>query len=253
MLLPTLRETMQTILDEVQSDETDELKKVSLERLASIDPDLLIKIKQTAEDAMRSGANGSTNSTMKSHQPNTSGDENNRNKLNFLIETRTSAVIERTKTWEKAKIDVLKDTNDIVANLQQLVRDSSDSETSARYTQIEAIGMTSALSTAAATAGILSSALQKMQTEVKKASKNSSSSLLSGGTTSSGGTAGTGSRGLFRVDKKLFTNEGLKKKNESVIAILYEVGLPFVSSSDGRRFATQIELSKHLDALFKKG
>mmetsp|Transcript_11279 Transcript_11279/g.12582 ORF Transcript_11279/g.12582 Transcript_11279/m.12582 type:complete len:205 (-) Transcript_11279:99-713(-) len=54
------------------------------------------------------------------------------------------------------------------------------------------------------------------------------------------------------VDPKLFTNEGVKKKNHSVIAGLYEVGLPFISSADGRRFKTQTELSDHLDYLFKK-
>ena len=54
------------------------------------------------------------------------------------------------------------------------------------------------------------------------------------------------------VRKEEFTNEGIKKHNDAVIAQLYEVGLPFICSADGRRFATQLELSKHLDALFKK-
>jgi pre-mRNA cleavage complex 2 protein Pcf11 len=31
---------------------------------------------------------------------------------------------------------------------------------------------------------------------------------------------------------------------------LYKVGLPFVCSADGRRFATLLELSRHLDVLF---
>eukprot|EP01083_Nonionella_stella_P060965 158978_1 len=54
------------------------------------------------------------------------------------------------------------------------------------------------------------------------------------------------------IDRSKFTTEGLKEKNDSVISRLYEGGLPFVSSSDGKRFATQIELSKHLDEVFRK-
>ena len=253
--MPALRQAMQTILDEIQSDEKDELNKVSLERLANIDPDLLIKIKRTAEDAIRNGATtsggggASNNDISNSGQPTGTGENDSRNnEVDFLIETRSMATIERSKTWDKLDLDILKDTNDIVANLQQFVREGSDAESTARYTQIEAIGMTSALASAAATAGIMTTALQQFQKESKQ-----TVSLIAGGGTSNSGGAGAGSRGFFKVDKKLFTNEGLKKRNDSVVAMLYEVGLPFVSSSDGRRFATQIELSKHLDALFKKG
>ena len=57
----------------------------------------------------------------------------------------------------------------------------------------------------------------------------------------------------FAIDRSLFTNDGIKKLNEAIIGLLYEVGLPFISSGDGRRFATQLELSKHMDALFKRG
>ena len=52
LLMPGLRDAMQSILDDLQSDVQDELEKVSLERLAAIDPDLLVKIKQTAETSM---------------------------------------------------------------------------------------------------------------------------------------------------------------------------------------------------------
>ena len=58
--------------------------------------------------------------------------------------------------------------------------------------------------------------------------------------------------GSFLVDKNEFTNDGIKKKNAGVIGLLYELGLPFASTADGRRFRTRIELSNHLDALFKK-
>jgi pre-mRNA cleavage complex 2 protein Pcf11 len=54
------------------------------------------------------------------------------------------------------------------------------------------------------------------------------------------------------VRKEQFTTEGIKEHNDAVIARLYEVGLPFLCSADGRRFATQLELSNHLDAMFRK-
>eukprot|EP00586_Coscinodiscus_wailesii_P005104 CAMPEP_0172489450 /NCGR_PEP_ID=MMETSP1066-20121228/19462_1 /TAXON_ID=671091 /ORGANISM="Coscinodiscus wailesii, Strain CCMP2513" /LENGTH=194 /DNA_ID=CAMNT_0013257325 /DNA_START=27 /DNA_END=611 /DNA_ORIENTATION=+ len=54
------------------------------------------------------------------------------------------------------------------------------------------------------------------------------------------------------VDTSLFTTEGVTKElNRWVVDMLYERGLPFVSSVDGRRFATEGELSQHLDKLFK--
>ena len=54
------------------------------------------------------------------------------------------------------------------------------------------------------------------------------------------------------IDRSKFSTEGLKEKNEAVIARLYDGGLPFVCSADGRRFGTQNEMSQHLDALFRK-
>ena len=52
------------------------------------------------------------------------------------------------------------------------------------------------------------------------------------------------------VKKENFMTVGMKKRNDAVIAQLYEVGLPFVCSADGKRFATLLELSRHLDVLF---
>jgi pre-mRNA cleavage complex 2 protein Pcf11 len=241
LLMPKLRDAMQTILDDLQSDVQDELEKVSLERLASIDTDLLIKIKRTAEDSLRNG--GAGNGSHKSMP------QNETDTLSFLVETRTPETIVRSKAWAKLKLDHLKETHDMIAALQHLVIDVSKSE--ARYTQKEAIEMTGALAAAGATASILTNALEQINDEEKK-SKSSAASGISGGGAMAGA-AGATSLGFTKVNKKLFTNEGIKKKNEAVIGILYEVGLPFVSSADGRRFGTQLELSNHLDALFKKG
>lgn len=237
LLMPGLRDAMQSVLDDLQSDVQDELEKVSLERLAAIDPDLLVKIKQTAEGSLQNGGPASVNET------NTPKEEVD--VLAFLIETRTSETIEQSKAWEKMNLNYLKDTNEIITSLQHLVRDGSS--TTKLYSQIEAMEMTSALAAVAVTAGLLTNGLQQIQNDTKKTKAGSSLS----GIDLSGSRAGPVSS-YVSVDKSLFTNDGLKKKNDAVIAVLYEVGLPFVSSSDGRRFATQLQLSNHLDALFKR-
>ena len=51
LLLPSrLRKEMENVLDDLQSDMSNELDKVSLERLADKNPKLLGDIKQAAED-----------------------------------------------------------------------------------------------------------------------------------------------------------------------------------------------------------
>jgi pre-mRNA cleavage complex 2 protein Pcf11 len=238
--MPNLRDAMQSILDDLQSDVQDELEKVSLERLAAIDSDLLVKIKQTAEDSFRNGNAGASDES-KTEQEVPEGDL-----LSFLVETRTPEAIEHGKAWGKLNVKYMKDTNDIIASLQHLLRDGSSAEK--RYIQQEAVDTTAALAAAAVTAGLLTTGLQQIKDDEKK--KKSGVSSISG---SGSGGRSRSSSGFVKVDKSLFTNDGLKKKNDAVIGVLYELGLPFVSSADGRRFATQLELSNHLDALFKKG
>ena len=84
--------------------------------------------------------------------------------------------------------------------------------------------------------------------------KDASANSVWGGTDGRGGPSSQGAMrrrySLVRPDK--FTNDGLKERNDAVVASLYEVGLPYVCSADGRRFASQLELSKHLDALFRR-
>ena len=139
----------------------------------------------------------------------------------------------------------MKESHDLIAALRHVVMEVSKSDET--YTQREAIDMTNTLGAAGAMAAILTTTLERIRDDDKKTNKTS---------VSSGNKAGSSSvhaaRGFFTIDKSLFTNEGLKKKNMAVIGLLYEIGLPFVSLSDGRRFATQWELSNHLDFLFKK-
>lgn len=237
--MPNLKEAMQSILDDLQSDMTDELEKVSLERLATIDAALLIKIKQTAEDSLR---NGSAKGKMTMSNEEAQGEDNI---SAFLVETRTPRAIEQSNAWQKLNLNHVKDAHEIIASLQHLQRDGSSEDN--RYTQQEAMDTTGALAAVAVTAGLLTATLE----ELNKSDKNNSavSSILGLGS----GQRANPASSFVKVDKSLFTNEGLKKRNDAVVGVLYEAGLPFVSSADGRRFATQVELSDHLDALFKKG
>jgi pre-mRNA cleavage complex 2 protein Pcf11 len=245
VLMPSLRNAMQTILDDLQSDEEDELNKVSLERLAAIDPDLLIKIKRTAEDSLR---NGTAETAGEGDASSTTESKKTKDELSFLIETRTPETISRSQTWEKASLDYMKDGHDIIASLNNMVRESSSIDK--RYTQHEAVEMTGALATAAVTATLLTNSLQDVK-ELVDSKKKKTKMTLTGGQNSSGASQAS-ARSYFKIDKSLFTNDGVKKLNEAVVGLLYEIGLPFVSSADGRRFTTQMELSQHLDSLFKK-
>lgn len=256
-LVPVLRDAMQAILDEMQYEEN-EMEKVSLERLAAINVNLLGQIKQMAESSLRSGSGNKSNSSgggdtlpsSLSSSKTTDGELIIDDGLSFLVETRTPGVLKRSNNWEKVSMsENTKDARDVIASLHHLVRESTNIEK--RYTQMEAIEMTGTLATVSVTACLLTMTLQQIKDE---SDKNKLKSKM--GLTSNSGLNGM-SRALapsyFAIDKTLFTNDGIKKLNEAVIGLLYEVGLPFISSGDGRRFATQLELSKHMDALFKKG
>jgi pre-mRNA cleavage complex 2 protein Pcf11 len=123
----------------------------------------------------------------------------------------------------------------VIAKLQSYVSVDTSDETT--YTQADAIQMTNVLAASSVTASLLTTALQELQQEEEKENVPAQRPAV---------------RHFLSIDKSLFTNEGVKQKDETVIELLYEGGLPFVSSADGKRFATQTELSNHLDYLFKK-
>jgi pre-mRNA cleavage complex 2 protein Pcf11 len=229
-----LRRHMQQILDDVQSEVTNELEKVSLERLAEINPDLLQDIKQQAESMMNTshqskGSLSFTRTPLEAALPS------------FFVETRTQFTIDRAKEWtEEWKKSTLKSIKiqELIQGLETLIR--SISASGAVYSQHEAIQMTSSLAAAGVAATSLEAAMSSLEEQEAASVKESTSTVGKALVFSSG------------ADPKLFTTEGVKKKDMSAIANLYEVGLPFTSSADGRRFKTQGELSNHLDYLFKK-
>eukprot|EP00522_Entomoneis_paludosa_P004078 CAMPEP_0172473720 /NCGR_PEP_ID=MMETSP1065-20121228/68996_1 /TAXON_ID=265537 /ORGANISM="Amphiprora paludosa, Strain CCMP125" /LENGTH=611 /DNA_ID=CAMNT_0013231895 /DNA_START=42 /DNA_END=1878 /DNA_ORIENTATION=+ len=250
-----LRQEMQNILDDMQSDVT-EVDKISLERLAQINPSLLAKVKQTAVEGMGSGSGGNamkgnSNSAPKSQQKNsTNGDRGSSSSgeqsdvdSSFLADTRTPQQVERAKAWaDVASKTKETDAPALVKELMGFVENCGEQQ----YTQADAMEMTQYMAAVSATGQLLQSTLERIQTE----SDQKRNALLAVASASSGLLAQTTQPQV--IDPKDFTNDGIKKKVTSVISMLYEVGLPFISSTDGRRFRSQLELSKHLDSLFKK-
>ena len=231
-----LKRQMQQLLDEVQSEVTNELEKVSLERLAEINPDLLQSIKQQAESMLASGqssssaaGSGGASIVIVNEVPA------------CFVETRSQFTINRSKEWmDEWDKPALKNMNakDLVQSLKDWVINIPAS--TALYSQQEAIQMTASLAAAGATASCLEAAMKSLEDQEENSMKELANTKATVSSIYSG------------IDPKLFTNEGVKTKDLSIIAGLYEVGLPFKSSVDGSRFKTQTELSKHLDYLFKK-
>jgi len=247
MIKPALRKEMQKVLDELQNDIEDELEKVSLERLADINPDLLANIKKAAEDAMntttQSASNGGTSSVEGSGNKNESVPA----RPSFLVEFRTDEALSRSLAWSKLDLKHAEQSKDIVQKLQASIAEGSSADS--RYTKSDAIDMTHVLASASTAIELLSKALEHSDNQHKSSSSQKGTSSFSA---PGGRNTGSAASGYSSVDKSLFTNNGIKKKNLALIGLLYEVGLPFISSADGRRFKSQLELSQHLDRLFKK-
>ncbi|GFH52277.1 pre-mRNA cleavage complex 2 protein Pcf11 [Chaetoceros tenuissimus] len=253
LLGATLRRHMQVVLDDVQSDETDELKKVSLERLAEINPDLLVEIKKAAESLMEqemSSAKGDISNPI-----TVDGVEESTSSL--FNDLRQPHDIDRSKEWDALGIDYLNSSNVCIKKLLNTIRLSTTSASSdPEYEQDgePLVDIEKLLGTASASVSALTQSLERLKTQ----EKNKGFISLTAGPLNSSlpGSLPTFYRATKSstktIDPAKFTNEGLKEKNEAVIASLYEGGLPFVCSADGRRFATQIEQSNHLDELFRR-
>ena len=207
-----LRRQMQILLDEVQNtSEVDELDKVSLERLAEINPDLLKQIQTEAEMVLL---------------------EKQQTMIGSNVMTSNATTTQESE-WSKLKLNHLDKSNTIISNLQRHVRLASTATTVPKSQCDSTIHLYAAVS---ASAQLLTDMLQEFNLQ-----KDGDESPLV-----------KRKRRYSLVKTSKFTNEGIKERNDAVIARLYEVGLPFVCSADGRRFGTQLELSKHLDALFRK-
>lgn len=216
-LNPSLRKQMQLLLDEVQSSGVDELDKVSLERLADINPDLLDQIKQEAEIVL------------------------NEQKQQQQHSTPSDALTEDLSEWSKLKLDHLEKSHTIIASLNHHVRAAAQQTTVVKSEMESTVHLYASVSASA-------QLLTDMLTQWKIQNEGGAGSLGDENINNSN----RRKRRYSLVKKEKFTTEGVKERNDAVIARLYEVGLPFVCSADGRRFGTQLELSKHLDSLFRK-
>ncbi|GAX20175.1 hypothetical protein FisN_12Hh019 [Fistulifera solaris] len=234
ILSTVMRTEMQNILDELQNDVANELEKVSLERLADMNPDLLSNIKRAAEENMKGKAG------------NLGGSHSDRNDSvpSFFTETRPAEMLKRSAAWKDLKWDHLSQTHEVVSKLQTIVRQKSTSDE--RYSQKDAMETIHFLAAASVTSSLLTEYLQEWKNQQDR--KDHKKRLSFPGASNLGMTGS----GAFLVEKKNFTNEGIRTKNPAIIGLLYEIGLPFFSSADGQRFRSEIELSNHLDALFKK-
>jgi pre-mRNA cleavage complex 2 protein Pcf11 len=235
-----LRREMQAVLDAMQSDKTNELEKVSLERLADIGPDLLATIKATAQDNM-----AAISSNHNGHDAGNYADaHSNDSKMKpaFLqYDSRSPSALQLEQEWAQLAWDHSKATSVIDKLRYQPVTDVD-----ILYTQQEAQQMTVYFGVAQALSTFLQATLERVQqNEANRALQRDNGALRR---------SHEHNHQQYRahLDKSLFSNAGIKLRNNTAIGYLYQVGLPFVSTSDGRRFATQIELSHHLDALFKR-
>jgi pre-mRNA cleavage complex 2 protein Pcf11 len=254
---------MQNILDDMQND-VNEIDKVSLERLADINPELLANIKSAAQEAIAtstsSTAGNTSSATKTSLRSLSNGNEHgykNNHLPSFISEIRSDTILARShafqdyfeqqqKSW-KPETEIA----DCQHRIQQLVQNRFEQ----LYTKTEALQMTDALATAVAVSKLLDHSWQQtvqnqqQQQLANMDSKSAKSTTTAAATTSATLSITTTSLG---IDTQNFTNEGIKKSNPAVIGWLYEMGLPFVSSVDGRRFRTQTMLSQHLDRLFRR-
>lgn len=197
---------MQNILDDMQHDISNELDKVSLERLAEINPDLLSKIKKAAQESL--------------HPENSLFSDSNKDSNSSKDQSKGD--------WSNVKLDV----GGIAESLRSLATQHLDDV----YTQTEALQMINYLAASQVVLQYVervnASSVELEEDQANLVKKTSSASRV--------------------VDPSTLTNEGIKVHNDAVISLLYEIGLPYVSQSDARRFRTQLELSHHLDALFRK-
>mmetsp|Transcript_14887 Transcript_14887/g.21980 ORF Transcript_14887/g.21980 Transcript_14887/m.21980 type:complete len:400 (+) Transcript_14887:646-1845(+) len=264
---------MQALLDNMH-DGMDELEKVSLERLAQINPDLLANIKQAALGIVKSsstatgnnhgggdvddaGNAGGSNSTMQTSSNSSGGAAAT---VEIIIDPmRSQTDVELAAKWKKVRYVDSNTARNVVRDLQHTVRKQSSSI--AENSKEEQLDVDVDLLVAASvTAHHITNMMQKLLDQATEKGKNKAiNTPLPGGPIRSLNRSDsflTKTETQRHVDSTLFDTDGLSRDKDGqykwMVGRLYQQGLPFISSSDGRRFATQIELSHHLDELFRK-
>ena len=322
VLPPLIRKRMQEVLDDMQGGgHVDELEKVSLERLADINPDLLIDIKKAAmmmidDDNKKEGNihgnntnsnnNNSNNNTMNNNNnssvassstnnKNSSSDKEDYNTMNdeTILSNYTNGPFTPIMTpselrfrgeWDNLDIDTVACCRDVIVTLQRRVRNSVTVNNTSTVTNDEDENEKdnnnsdnipppplNAAAAASVVASRLTSDLDRWRIQMVHkgdiVSTNSNSIGVVINHLSNSNTSKKNHIKFGRADPAYFNTEGIlkmltlsmnkdddtNKVHTMTIGRLYNLGLPFVSSADGRRFGTQLELSKHLDELFRIG
>lgn len=223
-----LRKKMQLILDDMNQD-VEELERVSLERLANINLDLLIKIKENGQELLTNQQIENGNGVNGQRPIDLDGGVGG----NSFTEFRSAELVKRCQEWEKIDLDPMDKGNEVIGLLQKRVRVESTSGKGFPGPEIDGnklLGVSSALATY----------LSSMLTNFSQLSKNVDTLTMKGIRVTTPQT----------VDKSKFTSDGLKQKDESAILRLYAGGLPFICNLDGRRFATATEMQRHYDKIF---
>jgi hypothetical protein len=212
-----------------------------------------LNIKQAAQDSATISASTTAMNTTTSNSKQQSLSSSHADS-SFLTETRSEAALTRSAEWrdfwkkQQPQESPLQQGADVLAALQQLVTtgtaESGDTTVAAVYTQKDALKMTEYFGTCLAVSQLLSMTLERIETA------NTTTAAAAAATDKKTRTQ-TGRAGLA-VDRAEFTTEGIKQHNPAAVSLLYEIGLPFQSAADGRRFRTQLQLSNHLDYLFRK-
>ena len=273
-----LKNQMQLLLDDLKRDMPDAVG-LTLDGLVDMNPALYENLKVTAMDMMRSNNKSNSNSNTSSNKDDEHNHDhdNDNDPLAFLVKSEEEAKL--SKDWESVGFGGLDldtttahntTTNNaaqkLIDNLQRHVRIGTQVVAAADpdvNVQAQAQAQANDDNNAGASADILkiliaSSVAAKYLTGMVQHYESVSSRDSSSDAVIKPPMSGLGllmrqdSQSLRNVDTTLFTTEGLKEKNTWVIGSLYDEGLPHVSKADGRRFATEIQLSKHLDYMFKK-
>ena len=185
-----LRKQMQLLLDDVQSSGIDELDKVSLERLAEINPDLLQQIKEGAEAAIIDLNKTTTSQTRPQHQAAIPGTKS------------VAAQAPHQSEWDKLNIKHTEQSNKLITSLHQQVISASQSTTVVKSELDDVVHLYASVS---ASAQIMTDMLQQF----------TSGANIFGGDCD----ARSGKRRRYSIVKpEDFTNDGIKKRNDAVIA-----------------------------------
>mmetsp|Transcript_16844 Transcript_16844/g.31900 ORF Transcript_16844/g.31900 Transcript_16844/m.31900 type:complete len:339 (+) Transcript_16844:2-1018(+) len=172
-------------------------------------------------------------------------------------ELRSQEFLKRSAEWDKLNLDCIRVTNESIKKLFQNVRTATNPDyalTQSTIYHAQGVDVMKLLGSASAAASTLTQMLErhKLQTKNKGFVSFTAGPLHKNLPAAHPSFYRNTIVSAKAIDKSKFTTEGLKEKNDAVIARLYDGGLPFVCSADGRRFAKQIEHSRHLDELFRR-